>query len=269
MTTEPLAGRVVLLTGGSRGIGQETALALAELGASVAVLARDGEAAERVAEQARGRAGRPSLGLALDVAVWPAVQRTVEQVQQTLGEIDVVINNAGVLGQGGALVDLSPDEFSYTLAVNTLGPFHVMKAVLPSMLARRSGVIINVSSGAALRPRAGRVMYGTSKAALDHLTSAAADEIGRTGVRIYAFLPGAIDTDMNATWRTQVAAFAGQTPPTSPADGLMGPDKPAAVIAWLASPAGAAWTEVVLRWRDATVRERLRSLPGFPTGVLE
>jgi 3-oxoacyl-[acyl-carrier protein] reductase len=269
MTTKPLADQVVLLTGGSRGIGRETALALADLGASLAVLARDGEAAERVAEQAHSRAGRPSVGLALDVADWPAVQRTVDQVQQTLGEIDVVINNAGVLGQGGALVDLSPDEFSYTLAVNTLGPFYVMKAVLPSMLARRSGVVVNVSSGAALRPRAGRAMYGTSKAALDHLTSAAADEIGRSGIRIHAFLPGAIDTDMNAIWRTQVAAFAGQAPPGPPGNGLMQPDKPATVIAWLASPSGAAWTEVVLRWRDPDIRERLRSLPDFPTQVLE
>jgi NAD(P)-dependent dehydrogenase (short-subunit alcohol dehydrogenase family) len=178
----------------------------------------------------------------------------------------VLINNAGVLGQGLALVDLDPDDFRYTLAVNTLGPFHTMKALLPSMLARGSGVVINVSSGAGLRPRAGRAVYGTSKAALDHLSQAAADETAAAGLRVYAFHPGAVDTEMNAAWRAQTVQLSGPSPsgPATQATVALSPQVPAAVIAWLASPAGAAWREVILRWPDSDVQRRLRELPGFP-----
>jgi NAD(P)-dependent dehydrogenase (short-subunit alcohol dehydrogenase family) len=142
-----------------------------------------------------------------------------------------------------------------------------MKVVLPGMIERGSGVVINVSSGAAERPQPRRSMYGTSKAALDHLTKAVAMETAPLGVRVYGIHPGPIDTELFRLSRTDPL----NTPEEQARIDAMWesgkvrrPEELAATLAWLATPAGAAWDDVMVTWRNPATRDRLRALPGHP-----
>jgi NAD(P)-dependent dehydrogenase (short-subunit alcohol dehydrogenase family) len=259
-----LDSSVALVTGGSRGIGRATALALARQGADVAVVAQRFAAAEATCRAVRD-AGHRSVAFAADVANFSALNDMVNQVERELGPIDVLVNSAGVLGELATIAQMDPNDFARTQGVNLLGPLHGMRAVLPGMIARGRGVIVNLSSGAGQRPRPSRSMYGTSKVALDFLTTVAAAEAAPHGIRVYAVHPGLIDTDMNATDRARMAPEDRARAMARIAAGEMqAPDEPAACIAWLASPAGAAWTDVIVPWREPQVRARIRQLPGFP-----
>jgi NAD(P)-dependent dehydrogenase (short-subunit alcohol dehydrogenase family) len=276
-----LDGRVALVTGGSRGIGRATAVALAARGARVAVVAQTREAAQRTADEVqaigvRGAAmgvinmasgaavGVRSMAIGADVSDWPAVQRFVQQVVDELGPPDVLVNNAGVLGDLAPIAELSPESSQRTLNVNVLGPLHGMRAVLPLMLPRQGGVVVNLSSGAGQRPRPTRSMYGTSKIALDLLTTVAAAEVAGAGIRVYTVHPGLIDTDMNATDRARMPAEDRERALARIRAGdMQQAQEPAECIAWLATPSGAAWTDVVVPWREPQVRERIRQMPGF------
>ena len=143
-TTPNLAGRVALVTGGSRGIGRAVALALAEAGADVAVNYRERAAdAETVATAVRG-AGRRALAIAADVSDGTAVKALVERVTTTLGPVDVLVNNAGLALRRG-LDDLTEDDFDRTIAINLKSAFLCTQAVLPAMRAR-PGVPISTNS---------------------------------------------------------------------------------------------------------------------------
>src|SRR5215470_3397581 len=159
-------GCVALVTGGSRGIGRATALALARQGADVAIVAQSIAAAEATCVQVRS-AGRRAIGFAADVADYPVLNDVVHRVETELGPIDVLVNSAGILGELAPIAEMDPSDFARTLDVNVLGPLHAMRAVLPGMIARGRGVLVNLSSGAGQRPRPSRSMYATSKAALD------------------------------------------------------------------------------------------------------
>jgi glucose 1-dehydrogenase len=172
-------------------------------------------------------------------------------------------------GRLGYVWNLDPDAFRATLMTNLLGPFHFMKAVLPRMVERQSGVVVNLSSGVALRPQAGRAMYSTSKSALDFLSTAAAIEVGPSGVRVYSFYPGASDTDMQAELRSDPGASAelrAELQARLTEGRLFRPEQPAAAIAWLVSLAGATWTDPICAWSTPSVREQIERLPGYVTG---
>jgi NAD(P)-dependent dehydrogenase (short-subunit alcohol dehydrogenase family) len=259
-----LAGQVALVTGASRGIGRATALALAERGADLVLLARSAEPLESLASAVRAR-GRRALALPADVAEWSSVERAVQAALEQLGQIDVLLNNAALLGPLGYIWELQSGPFREMLLVNVLGPLHLARAVLPGMVERRRGVVINVSSGAARRVTVARAGYGTSKAALNHFTNVLAAEAQPFGIRVHAFYPGLVDTDMQATLQAgvglpeavraeyQARAAEGQT---------QSPEQPAAVLAWMASPAGASWPEVLLSWSEPATRERLANAVG-------
>jgi 3-oxoacyl-[acyl-carrier protein] reductase len=262
-----LDGRVALVTGGSRGIGRATALAMAARGADVAVIAQSNEAAETTAEAIRS-SGRRALAVGCDVASWPAVEAMVAQVAAGLGPPTVLLNAAGISGQKGPIVDLPPDVYERILAVNVLGPFHLMKAVLPHMLARNQGVIINMTSSAGQRPRPTRCMYGSTKAALDVLAATAALEVAGAGIRVYAVSPGLIDTDMNAhDYATMPPDEQAQRKARIDSGEMRPPEEPGAFLAWLATDAAADVKDVNIRWPDPDVRQRLRQLPDFPEGL--
>jgi len=258
-------GQVAIVTGGSRGIGRATALALAERGADVAVLSRTVAASETVAEQVRAR-GRRALAGGGDVADWRTVQRLINEVREGLGPIDILINNAGTGGSHGYIWDLDPDVFHDTLMINVLGPFYFMKAALPHTMERRQGVVVNISSGNVRNPRPGRSMYGATKSGLDYLSRSANAEGAPAGVRVYSFYPGPTDTDMQrhllndpnlpAEVRHELQARLTQ-------GRLFRPEQPAAAIAWLASPAGAAWTEPICAWSTPEVLARIEQMPGY------
>jgi NAD(P)-dependent dehydrogenase (short-subunit alcohol dehydrogenase family) len=261
-------GQVAVVTGGSRGIGRAVALALAERGADVAVLSRTIEASEAVAEQVRGRGRRVFAG-AGDVADWGDVERLVRAATEELGPIDILINNAGSGGSHGYVWELDSQVFRDTLMVNVLGPFHFMKAVLPNMVQRKRGVVVNVSSGNVRSPGPARSMYGTTKSGLDYLSKSASTEVAASGVRVYSFYPGPTDTDMQTHLRTDphLPPDVRQQMEARLTEGrLFRPEQPAAGIAWLVSPAGAAWKEPICAWSTPEIRVDIEKLPGYVAG---
>jgi len=256
-----LTGKAALVTGASRGIGAAAAHALRALGAEVIGISR-APYGERPADESDHGVHRISG----DVGDWTSIEPAVQRALDGHPQIDVLVNCAGVPGRRVPIWELEPDLFRRALAVNTLGPFHLMKLLLPGMIERRSGVVINVGSGAATRPRPTRAMYGTTKAALEHMTLAVAEEVAESGVRVYAFHPGMVDTALFASTRTSAAALE-EVAEARRTGELQDPAEPAAAIAFLATPAGAVWRDVAFPWRDPVIRAQMRKLPGFPATV--
>ncbi|HLW48022.1 MAG TPA: SDR family oxidoreductase [bacterium] len=199
-----LATSVVLITGASRGLGRAAARLFAARGARLILTARDAGALEETAAalgRGTGPDGRPPEVLAVpgDVASAGHAERLVRRGLSRFGRIDVLINNASTLGASPMprLEALDPSIFDEILRVNVTAPLRLIQLVLPQMTARRTGVIINVSSDAAVEAYPGWGGYGASKAALEHLTRILSAEIAGTGVRAYVVDPGEMNTQMH------------------------------------------------------------------------
>lgn len=190
-----LAGRVALVTGGSRGIGRAIALALAEAGADVAVNYH--ERADRAAEVVDlvRASGRRAIAFQSDVAVSASVTAMIHEIEIDLGAIGVLVNNAGIALHRG-LDDLSEADFDRTIAVNLKSAFLCTKAVLPRMRAARWGRIVNISSGAARGAGVVGAHYNASKAGLEGLTRGYAARLAHEGVTVNAVAPSLIETEM-------------------------------------------------------------------------
>jgi NAD(P)-dependent dehydrogenase (short-subunit alcohol dehydrogenase family) len=191
-----LSGQVALVTGGGGGIGSAIAAALARAWASVALLDRSAAELDKEVEHFSwsGR-GRP-FACPADVTDRAAVESAVAAVGRRFGRIDLLVNNAGVFGPVGPLAEVDPDEWWRCLEVNLRGPLLCSRAVLPGMLARGSGRIVNVASWAGTRAIPNLSAYVTSKAALIRLTENLAAEVGAAGVRVFAIHPGTVRTAM-------------------------------------------------------------------------
>jgi len=190
------ANAVVLITGGGRGLGRAFALAPAQTGAQVAVTARsESELAQTVAliEQAGGRA----LALPADVTDQHAVARVVAATESQLGPIDVLINGAGRFQALGPAVQADPDNWWREVEINLRGPFLCAHAVLPGMMARGHGRILNIASGAGLEGIEAISAYGVSKTALIRLTETLASETQPYGIAVLAVGPGTVRTPMS------------------------------------------------------------------------
>lgn len=192
-----LHGRVAAVTGGGRGIGRATAIALADAGARVAVGDLDLDAAREVAAEI----GSLAIGLPLDVTDAAALDTFVVAVQEQLGAIDIMVNNAGIMPVD-RLVDESHATARKQVDINVHGVLHGCKAVLPGMLARRRGHIINVASSGGRIPVPGSVTYGGTKAFVAHATDALRLELHGTGVTASAILPGIVKTDLTSGLHT-------------------------------------------------------------------
>ena len=195
-TKSELNDHLALVTGGSRGIGKAVALALANAGVGVAVNYR--ERAEEAASvvDAIHRIGGRAVAVAADVSIATAVQSMISTIEEQLGPIDILINNAGISITRG-LDDITEEDFDRTIAVNLKSAFLCTQAVLPKMRERRWGRIINISSiGARIGARTSSVAYAAAKAGMEGLTRAYALRLAPEGITVNAIAPGLIDTEM-------------------------------------------------------------------------
>jgi NAD(P)-dependent dehydrogenase (short-subunit alcohol dehydrogenase family) len=192
-------GKTVLITGASRGLGRALALAFARKGARLALVARGRRALEEVAAEARRAGATEVVALAADVGEKEAIHRIAGEAQALVGPIDVLVHDASTLGPTPLvlLLDTACEDLTRTLEVNVVGSFRLTKAIAGPMVLRGAGVIVHVSSDAAVEayPRWGA--YGVSKAALDHLARSFAVELEGTGVRVLTVDPGEMDTAMH------------------------------------------------------------------------
>ncbi len=184
-----LTDKIALVTGASRGIGQAIAQLLANAGAKVALVARTESAVHDAANKIGG------LAVAADVARSADVDAAVSKVEKELGPVDILVNNAG-LTRDGLLVRMSEDDWDTVLNVNLKGAFNMMKRVSRSMMKRRAGRVINVTSVVGITGNAGQANYSSSKAGLIGFTKSMARELASRNVLVNAIAPGFIDTDM-------------------------------------------------------------------------
>jgi NAD(P)-dependent dehydrogenase (short-subunit alcohol dehydrogenase family) len=194
-----LEGTTALVTGGSRGLGRALGQTLAAQGARVALVARAAGPLEEAVAGIRAQGGE-AHSIVADVAEKDAAWAIAGQAAALLGPVDLLINNASTLGPVPLrlLLDTECEELERALAVNLVGPFRLAKAVAGSMVLRGRGVIVNISSDAAVEPYPRWGAYGASKAALDHLTRIWAAELAGTGVRVFCVDPGEMNTRMHA-----------------------------------------------------------------------
>ena len=202
-----LEGKVALVTGGSRGIGAAVCRELARAGARVAVNFRSGrEEAEAIASEVGGIAAGGDVGNPEDA------NALVEGVEAELGDLDVVVNNAGVT-RDTLIARMSDEDWEVVIDTNLRGAFNTSRAVSRKMLRRRSGAIVNLTSVVGLRGNPGQANYAASKAGIIGLTKALARELGTRGVRVNAVAPGYIDTALTDVLSEKLrAAILANTP---------------------------------------------------------
>ena len=225
-----LANRVAIITGGNRGIGRAIALAFAHEGAKIVVVGRNRIRCDEVVSQI-SKNGGDAISIQADVSSEAAVARMIEQTKEKLQSMDILVNSAAVNLPYRAVTELTLDEWNYVLRINLTGTFLCCRAVLPQMIARRFGKIINFSSIGGRIGGAGRAPYRASKAAIINFTECLAAEVKEFGIDVNAICPGAVETDM-------LREITGDEIPTH----AMPPEDIAAVAVFLASDESRAIT---------------------------
>ena len=190
-----LEEQVALITGAGRGIGRAIALALAGAGADLVLAARSATELAETSAQVRSL-GREVVAAPVDVSRREDVQQAVAQGLERFGQVDILVNNAGIQPPIGPLAENDAEDWVHTIAVNLFGVFHCIQAVLPGMMARRAGKIINLAGGGATGPRPNFSAYAVSKAAVVRLTETLAEEVKPYSVEVNAIAPGAVNTRM-------------------------------------------------------------------------
>lgn len=199
-----LEGRTAIITGGSRGLGREMALAFAEQGANVVVASRKIENCEAVAQEVRAL-GRRALAIGYHAASWTDADRLAAESIAEFGRIDILVNNAGMSPLYTSLVEVTEDLYDKVLGVNLKGPFRLSALIGAHMCEKdaqgkvKGGSIINVSSIASHRPSPNEVIYGAAKAAINNLTKGLAHTYA-PHVRVNCIAPGPFLTDISKAW---------------------------------------------------------------------
>jgi 3-oxoacyl-[acyl-carrier protein] reductase len=193
---KPLAGRIAVVTGGTRGIGLAIARALAEDGASVVVSGRDAARLESAVTELEGL-GAAAVGVTADQSKREDCDRLVDAAKERFGRIDVLVNNAGIT-RDQLLVRMKDDEWDQVMDTNLRGVFLMTRAVAKSMMRQKSGRIVNITSTAGAMGNPGQVNYSAAKAGVIGLTKAAARELAHWSILVNAVAPGLIETDMTA-----------------------------------------------------------------------
>ena len=191
---ESLKGKIALVTGAGKGIGRAIAIALAQEGVSIGLIARTEKDLQHVAAEVAALGVKTSIAIA-DVSDINSVNAAVESIQKNLGNIDILINNAGTAAFGKFL-ELSPAAWENQVKVNLFGVYYVTRAVLPQMIEKQSGDIINISSTAGLKGNAVTSAYSASKFAVMGLTESLMMEVRKHNIRVSALTPSTIVTDL-------------------------------------------------------------------------
>lgn len=194
-----LNGKVAIVTGGSRGIGESIAYKLASLGANIAVIyAGNAQAAEKVCCKCKQEQGVEAKAYCCDVANFDAVKETVNKIKSDFGTVHILVNNAGIT-RDSLTAMMKEEDFDAVLNTNLKGAFNMIRHLTGVFLRNREGCIINISSVAGLMGNAGQSNYSASKAGLIGLTKSIAKELAPRGIRCNAIAPGFIRTDMTET----------------------------------------------------------------------
>jgi NAD(P)-dependent dehydrogenase (short-subunit alcohol dehydrogenase family) len=238
-----LRGKVALITGGSRGIGKAVAAAYSREGAAVFVCGRSAQDVEQVAREIRQSGGEID-GCTGDVGSAEDVKRIVRATTERFSTIDVLVNNASVLGPRVPIVDYPFSAWEEVIRINLSGIFLMVHEVLPIMLARRTGSIINLTSGVGRRGKARWGAYAASKAGVECLTQVLADEVKDAGIRVNAVNPAGTRTQMRAQ------AYPAEDPQTLPS-----PEEITPIFIYLASDASARITGESLEAREWAKRD--------------
>jgi 3-oxoacyl-[acyl-carrier protein] reductase len=225
------AGKIALVTGAARGIGEAIALTLAREGADVVIVDVDLEGAQRVAQEVEGL-GRKALAIQVDVSQRDDVQRLVSEVVSAFGTISILVNNAGIIRRG-TFLEHSPEDWDRVLSVNLGGTFNCTQEVVPLMIKQGGGKIINISSVVGkMGDLASAPSYGTSKGAINTFTKSLARELAPYGINVNAVAPHAIETDMSREWSEEKRR---QIVEAIPMKRLGKPQEVAEAVAFLAS----------------------------------
>ena len=188
-----LQGKVAIVTGGGRGIGEAIALAFAREGARLAIASRTQAELDQVAARIQ-ELGAQVQAICTDVSSRDDVVRLIETTLATYGQIDILVNAAGVYGPIGPMWDVDVDEWIRAMQINLFGTFMCCHTVLPHMIERRQGKIVNFSGGGATSPLSRFTAYGVSKTAIVRLTETLAQEVKEFNIQANAVAPGAVDT---------------------------------------------------------------------------
>jgi len=237
-----LKGQIAIVTGGGRGIGRAIALALAREGADIIIAELDQAGAKRTAEEV-GALGRRSLATATDVTSRADLRAMVDRAKAEFGRIDILINNAGIY-RAAATLDVTEDHWDAIMNINAKAVFFATQAVLPTMMAQKSGAIVSLASMAGKIGSKTNLPYNASKAAVVSMTKSLALAHAGDGIRVNCVCPGFVETDMWTVVSRDQGKLLGMTPEeftrqraaSVPLGRMEKPEDVAHVVAFLAGP---------------------------------
>ncbi|NKB54842.1 MAG: SDR family NAD(P)-dependent oxidoreductase [Alphaproteobacteria bacterium] len=246
-----LENKTAIVTGASRGIGAATARELAARGAAVLLLARSSSEIQTIAAEIR-EAGGQAEAMRCDVTAYADVEAAVTHCRAAFGRVDILINNAGLIEPIARLAESDPVAWVTAADVNYKGVYHGLRAVFPAMLEQGSGVVVNISSGAATGTLEGWSHYNSSKAAALSLTRCADAEYRGKGIRVVGFSPGTVATGMQVAIKASGLNPVSQLDPSAHSDPMV----PARLIAWLCTDEASDYAGTDVSIQDEMVRQR-------------
>jgi len=235
-----LTGRVALIAGASRGIGEAIAHGFAQHGAKVICSSRKQADCEKVAESIR-EAGGDAISAELHLGERSHHTQVIDMIEKTYGRLDVLVNNGATNPFMGASHDAPESAYDKTFDVNVKGPYYLSSTAIPLMLKNGSGAIVNVASIDGIQPAKGRVIYGMTKAAVIAMTKGMAKEYGSHGIRVNALLPGFTDTKLASALK-KAPGLQGYLDENLAIPRMAQPDEMVGAVLYMASDAGSYFT---------------------------